>query len=70
MGAGGTIARLRRKPMVKNGDYYLNYISYSKSFDVILKLPYPLQYTTRLELNAHFLVKNGHFLGKKCSFWA
>ena len=33
-----TIARLRRKPMVKNGDYFLNYKSYSKSFDVNLKL--------------------------------
>ena len=31
-----TIARLRY--MVKNSDYFLNYISYSKSFDVNLKL--------------------------------
>ena len=30
------MARLRRKPMVKNGDYFLNYIN-SKSFDVNLK---------------------------------
>ena len=33
-----TIASLRHILMGRNGDYFLNYIDYSKNFDAVLKL--------------------------------
>ena len=33
-----TMASLRHILMGRNGDYFLNYIDYSKNFDAVLKL--------------------------------
>ena len=33
------MASLRHIVMGRNGDYFLNYIDYSKKFDAVLKVP-------------------------------